>query len=167
MRDRWLRVALGVIGICLSGYGILRLLQSLSGKELLGLGRWLVGALIVHDGLIAPVVIGIGLLLQRFVPDRARAFVQPGLIVGGLISSVAVVLIWRRGKASAPSLTLLNQNYSMHLVLLLALVAAATTTAYLTIGRLRVGRRTIGRRTSRTKSRPAADQSSVTTNPTD
>ena len=34
----------------------------------LALGKWLIGSLLVHDLIIAPVVIGIGWLLSRFVP---------------------------------------------------------------------------------------------------
>jgi hypothetical protein len=148
MSEQWLRRALGVIGIALTGYGILRILQLVHGSQLFGLVIWLVGGLAIHDGLLAPAVIGIGLLLRRFLPERPRAFVQAALVTGGLISSVGLVLIWRRGKTSAPSLALLDQNYLSHLILLLGLVGGAVATGYLWTES----------RAKRTKSRASADQ---------
>jgi hypothetical protein len=148
MPERWLRLGLGTIGIGLAGYGILRILQLVHGSQLSGLATWLAAGVALHDGLLAPVVIGIGLLLRRCLPDRPRAFVQAALVTGGLICSVGVVLVWRRGKTSAPSLTLLDQNYLGQLLLLLSLVAVAAAAGYLwTVWRAK-----------RTKSRASADQ---------
>ncbi|MEO6700188.1 MAG: hypothetical protein ABI140_02480 [Jatrophihabitantaceae bacterium] len=146
--QRTLRMALGGIGILVIGYGVLRLLTDAKDTKPSELVVWLVGSLLVHDAIIAPLVIGIGWLLSRYVPDRARAFVQAGLVTGGLISAIGVLLIWRQGKTSARSLALLQQNYLAHLLVLLAIVAAGTLGCYL----IAVSR------SNRTKARPPADQ---------
>ncbi|HEY2044792.1 MAG TPA: hypothetical protein VGH11_19105 [Jatrophihabitans sp.] len=128
--DRLIRVSLGVVGILVLGYGVLRILQDQRHTHPVALGEWLIGALIVHDGIIAPVVIAIGVLLAKVVPPRARVFVQGGLVVGGLISSVGVLLIWRKGKNGSAALTLLQQNYRANLLLILALVTIGTAISY-------------------------------------
>lgn len=125
------RVLLGTIGVAAIGYGALRILTDAKDTKPIALLKWLIGSLLVHDLLIAPVVIGIGWLLARFVPPRARAFVQAGLVTGGLVSALGLILIWRQGKSSARSLALLQQNYTANLLVLLAIIAAVTVVCYL------------------------------------
>ena len=40
---------------------------------------WLVAAVIIHDGILSPLVLTIGAALRRFVPDRGRRYLQAGL----------------------------------------------------------------------------------------
>ncbi|HEX4727453.1 MAG TPA: hypothetical protein VH298_06625 [Jatrophihabitans sp.] len=130
-KDSLLRILLGTIGVAAIGYGAVRILTDAKDTKPLALAKWLIGSLLVHDLLIAPVVIGIGWLLARFVPPRARAFAQGGLVTGGLVSALGVLLIWRQGKSSARSLALLQQDYVANLLVLLAIIAAATVACYL------------------------------------
>jgi len=124
------RLLIGVTGVGLLGYGILRIFTDAKDTKPAALLRWLLGALLVHDLLIAPVVLGIGWLLARFVPPRARRYLQAGLICGGLVSAYGVLLIWRQGKAAA-SLALLQQDYLRNLLIVLAIVAAGCLIGYL------------------------------------
>jgi hypothetical protein len=142
-----LRVLLGALGVLAIGYGALRILTDAKDTKPIALAKWLIGSLLVHDLLIAPVVIGIGWLLARFVPARARTFVQAGLVTGGLVGALGVLLIWRQGKTSARSLALLQQNYTANLLLLLAFIAAVTAGCYLISASL----------TNRRNARPPAD----------
>lgn len=145
--DTLLRILLGTVGLAAIGYGALRILTDAKDTKPIALAKWLIGSLLVHDLLIAPVVIGIGWLLARFVPARARAFVQAGLVTGGLVCAVGVLLIWRQGKTSARSLALLQQDYAANLLVLLAIIALVTVTCYL----ISVSR------ASRRNTRPPAD----------
>jgi hypothetical protein len=129
------RPLIGAAGVGLLGYGIVRIFTDAKDTKPAALLRWLVGALLVHDLLIAPVVLGIGWLLTRFVPPRARRYLQAGLICGGLVSAYGVLLIWRQGKAAA-SLALLRQDYLRNLLIVLAIVAAGCLIGYL-VDRLR------------------------------
>jgi hypothetical protein len=151
-----MRLLLGVLGAALIGYGSYELLHDPGATHPAEIARWLVIALIVHDGVVAWAVVVGGWLVARLVPGRARAYVQGGLICAALITAVALPLIYRRGKA-APGLTLLTQDYPAHLGILLSIVAAGTVTAYL----LRVLRDRYGR--SRANDRPSTDQTSSTT----
>jgi hypothetical protein len=129
--DTALRVLLGTIGTAAIGYGALRILTDSKDTKPIALLKWLIGSLLVHDLLIAPVVVGIGWLLTRFVPARARTFVQAGLVTGGLVGALGVLLIWRQGKSSARSLALLQQNYAANLLVLLLIIAVVTAGCYL------------------------------------
>ena len=132
-RDRVVRYLIGGIGIATIAYGVTRILQDPTSTKPLGLAKWLIGALLLHDLLIAPLVLGVGWIVSRVVPGRARPLVQGGLITGALISVIAVVLINREGKTSSPALALLTQNYLVNLLILLAIVAAVCGIGYASV----------------------------------
>jgi hypothetical protein len=123
------RVLIGVVGVAMMTYGIWRIFDNAGATQPLHLGEWLVGALILHDGVLSFVVVAIGWLVARAIPGRARAYVQGGLITAGLVTAVAAVEIYRRGR-SAPGQSLLEQNYSANLALLLLLIALGTAACY-------------------------------------
>ena len=150
------RLLLGLVGLALLGYGGYQLLNHGGATHPTEVAKWLVIALIVHDGVLAWAVLVIGWLTARVVPARIRPYVQGGLVCAALITLIALPLIHRRGHA-APGLTLLTQNYAAHLAVLLSMVAAVVAAAYA----IRVlcdhhqGRSTAN-------DRPAADQTSST-----
>lgn len=145
---RWL---LGGLGLLLLAYGCWRIFQFSAATQPEQLGIWLVAALVLHDGILSWFVVGIGWLLARFVPGRARGYLQGGLITTGLVGLVAAPLIYRRGK-SQPGQALLERDYLANLLIIAACIAAVTATPYL----VRV------RREARVaKLRPPADQTSA------
>ena len=122
------RVALAVPGAALLTLGVFRLVTQLDGGELLALVLWLGAAVAVHDGLIAPATIGTGLLLTR-VPPRPRRYLQGALIVGALITVIALPLIGREG-TQPRSKAILLRDYASNLSLLLAITAAVAVLLY-------------------------------------
>lgn len=138
--EKTIRIGLGVVGAALIGYGAVRILQQSRLTHPLSLVEWSAGALLLHDAIIAPIVIVGGALVSRLVPGRARPFVQGGLVVAGLVTVYALIVIWKQGKSASPGLALLQQNYRAHLAILLALIAIGTLCAYLG-SRLRTRRR--------------------------
>lgn len=123
------RIGLGVAGILLGLYGAVNLLTGVDIDTLLVLALWLVGAVVIHDGVLSPAVLGVGWALHRWVPVRARRYTQAGLIAGGLITVVATPMILQQG-AEPASKALLRQNFGGNLTLLLGLVAAASLVLY-------------------------------------
>lgn len=124
---RW-RYALVVAGVLLLLYGGVRLVAQVP-EALPGLVLWMVGIVVIHDGLLSPLVVGVGWLLARAVPPSGRRYLQAALVVGGLITIVAIPLIARRG-TQPPAKALLLQNYGANLAILLGLVAALNLAAY-------------------------------------
>ena len=123
------RIGLAVAGIGLLLWGLYQVPGNITTHELMLLAIWLVAVVVVHDGLISPTVIGVGWLLRRCVPDRARRFVQFALIAGALVTVIAIPLILKQGSQPA-SKALLLQPYGVHLAWLLGLIAGATLLGY-------------------------------------
>ena len=84
---------IAVPGVLLGLFGVFRLQTQIDGADLLMLFVWLVVALIIHDGILSPVVATFGAGISRVVPPRARRFLQGGLIAAALITVVALPLI--------------------------------------------------------------------------
>ena len=122
------RIALGVAGALLLTFGVFRLVTELDAGDLFVLGVWLVAAIAIHDGLIAPITVGTGVALT-FVPSRSRRYLQGGLVVAALITVIAVPLIGRQGTQPEAKAILLR-DYSANLALLLAMTAAVAITLY-------------------------------------
>ena len=127
--ERAVRLALGAVGLVMLAYGSVRILQFPKVSRPVHLGEWLVAAIVLHDGVLAPIVAGIGWVLARVVPGRARGYLQGGLIVAAVISLFAVVLNHRQGHG-APGNVLLTQDYLRNWAILLAIVAAGTAGLY-------------------------------------
>jgi hypothetical protein len=149
------RIAIAVPGILLGLFGVYRLLTEVPNDDLLVLAFWLVAALVLHDGVLSPVLVGIGWVLARVLPPRARSYVQAALVVAGLITVIALPMIYRQGTQPA-SKAILRQDYTTNLMIALGLIAVVTVLLYLA----RVVRD--GQRTSATNVRPPEVQDSST-----
>jgi hypothetical protein len=123
------RIILAAAGISLGLFGIYRLFTQVPTSSLVALGVWLLAALLIHDGLLSPAVVGVGSLLRRFVPDRGRRYLQAALLTGALVTVVAIPMIYLRG-SQPPVKALLLQNYGLNLTLILGLIAAITLSLY-------------------------------------
>ncbi len=122
------RISLCVAGGLLLTFGVFRLITQLDAGDLFVLGIWLVAAVVLHDGLIAPITIGVGVALTR-VPPRGRRYLQGALLVAALITVIAVPLIGRRG-TQPESKAILLRDYGANLALLLGLTAAVALVLY-------------------------------------
>jgi hypothetical protein len=123
------RVLIAVPGILLGLFGIFRLLTQIAGYDLFVLACWLVGALVIHDGILSPIVIAVGAGIARTVPPRARRFLQGGLISAVLIVVVALPMIYRAH--SQPKIkAILEQNFAANLGILLLIVLVASVLLY-------------------------------------
>lgn len=125
---RW-RLLLGTAGILLGLFGVFRLFTGVAPADLVVLGLWLVGAVALHDGFLAPVVVGVGAAISRWVPPRARRNLQGFLVSGALVTIIAIPLIHRRD-SQPMSKAILQQDYAAHLTLLLSVIAVVSLVAY-------------------------------------
>lgn len=109
---RWV---LGALGLLLIGIGAWHLAAQPDPFDVL---VWLAGALLLHDGVLAPLVLAVGLLVAA-VP--ARRVVRGALITCGALVLVTLPVLLRPGAPPNPSA--LPLPYVRNLVLVLALVA--------------------------------------------
>jgi hypothetical protein len=128
-RPSILRVALGALALASIGYGLSLLFQQPKVNRPFEVIKWAIGSDIVVDGLLIPASIAVGFVLTKVVPARVRRYLQGGLIAALGITLIALPLIHRRGQAQ-PGQALLLQNYALNLAVLLGIIAAATTVAY-------------------------------------
>jgi hypothetical protein len=122
------RITLVVAGGMLLALGAFRLATELPAGDLVALLLWLVAAVVIHDVVIAPLTVGVGFTLTH-LPARARRYVQGALIVGSLITVIALPLIHRRNSQPAVKAILLR-DYAGNLALLLGLTAAVALVLY-------------------------------------
>ncbi|MFF5928497.1 hypothetical protein [Streptomyces hydrogenans] len=113
------RYALGGLGVLLIGIGV-RLV--VAEPDPAGVLLWLAGALVLHDGILAPLVLAVGLLL---VGRRHRGTLRGALVVAGGLVLVTLPLLVRPGEPPNPSA--LPLPYGRNLAIVLAVVAAGTT----------------------------------------
>jgi hypothetical protein len=123
------RIILAVVGIGLATYGISQLLTQIPRQTLVLLALWLIGALIIHDVLLAPAVIGVGAALRLYVPDRGRRYLQFALIMAAIVTVIAVPMIYR-AHTQPPAKALLLQDFGINLTVLLAAIGCGTLIAY-------------------------------------
>lgn len=125
MRRNLARLFMCAAGLALSGMGVDLLLDV---RDLTGVLVWLGGAVVLHDALIAPVVLLIGWVLVR---GGVRGPVRGALLVAGALTAVALPVLLRPGKPANSSVVPLDYPRNW----LLALVAVAAVTALLLTAR--------------------------------
>ena len=123
------RIILAASGLLLLAFGVFRLATEVPLANLIWSVIWMAGAIIIHDGILSPTVISVGWVLRRHVADRPRRYLQFALIMAGLVTVVAVPMIFLRGSQPVVKAMLLR-NYGANLSLLLGLIAVATLAVY-------------------------------------
>ena len=125
---RAVRLALGVLGVVAVAWGAW-LVSDDGFDRLLSTGLWLAGVVVLHDVVLAPAVVVLGILAARTLPNRHRAVVAVAFVIWGTITlAVANVLVGVGGKPDMDSL--LNRPYVTAWLVLTALLlggAMATT----------------------------------------
>ena len=125
---RW-RLILGILGVLVVLYGIVNLLVHIPGQSLVWLAVWLIAAVVVHHGVLSPMVIAVSSLLRRLIPDRGRRYLQAGLITAVPVTVIAIPMIYRQG-SQPPTKALLLQNFTANLGLLLGVIAGLCLVGY-------------------------------------
>lgn len=115
---RILRWTVGAAGLAALGYGVSTLLTDPQVGDWHGVLRWLVLALLLHDGVLVPVT----LLLGLAVGPRRRARLRWPFLVAGSLTAVALPVLLRPGATANPSV--LPLDYLRGWALALAVVAA-------------------------------------------
>ncbi|MEW1648556.1 hypothetical protein [Streptomyces sp. NPDC091219] len=115
------RALLGAAGLALIGVGASLLADV---RDLTGVLVWLGGSVVLHDGLIAPLVLLAGLALVR---GGACGAVRGALVVAGALTVVALPVLLRPGRRANASV--LPLDYPRNWLIAMAVVGAVTALA--------------------------------------
>ena len=103
------RLLLGALGVAVATYGGWLLLQE-DLSDLVDTAVWLAGGVVLHDFVLVPLTLLLGLALVRLLPANLRAPVGGGLVVLGTVTLMAVPVLGGWG-ANADNPTILDRNY--------------------------------------------------------
>ena len=133
---RAVRVLLGGVGVAVAAYGV-KLLLDLGFDNLRATLAWLIGGIVLHDGVLAAVTVLVGV---AFVALQ-RAGVRTGpLIIGGLVLgtvTIAAIPMLGRFGARPDNTTLLDRNYLVGWLVFAALTAVVSVVVLLVRGKRR------------------------------
>jgi hypothetical protein len=132
---RAIRVALLLLGLAAGGYGGWRLLD-LGWANTRATLVWLVGGVVLHDGVFAPVVLVVALLAVRVIRSDRLAPAVVALVILVPLTLLAVPELGRFG-ARADRPTLLDRDYWLGWSVLVTLVVVAVAAGTLVSTRRR------------------------------
>lgn len=116
----WISAA---IGWAVIGWGVYGIFSNSLDTRPANLATFVVGGALLHDLLVAPVVVLAGVLIARAVPARARGPVQAALVISAIVALFAWPLVRAYGLA-ANNPTSLPHNYGLNLLIVLGVVWA-------------------------------------------
>ncbi|WP_353828444.1 hypothetical protein [Agromyces sp. SYSU T0242] len=139
-----MRAARGILmatGVALLGVGGFVLLTEVRPTQWLGIAVWVGAAILIHDGVVAPLAVAVGLGAERVrrpFGRRGVAIAQGALVVGGMLTALTLpaLLASLRG---TPNPTLLVGSYGLALGVIWLVLAAVAAIA------LRVSRTAVRR----------------------
>ena len=117
----WPAFALGWVLIAVGVRGILVNQDSPMATDPIKWVLLLVKSNLVHDFVLVPVVLAVGVVVARFAPPKLRAPLQSGLIASGIVALYAFPFV--RGYGRKPSNpTILPLDYGQGLLMVLGVI---------------------------------------------
>lgn len=123
----WISTA---IGWAVIAWGVFGIFSNSVDTRPANLAKFVVGGALLHDLLVAPLVILAGVLIARAVPRRVRVPVQAALVVTAVVALFAYPLVRGYGLA-VNNPTSLPYNYGRNLVIVVGVVWAVAVAAML------------------------------------
>jgi hypothetical protein len=134
-----LRILLGGVGVVLGAYGAFLLLSRQDSDQLVNAAVWLASGVVLHDFLLASVVLGLVAAGARIAPAASRVPAASGLVVLGSATLLAIPVLGRFG-ARPDNPTLLDRDYTAGWFALAGVVLLATVVGTLVRSRRQQGR---------------------------
>jgi hypothetical protein len=118
------------MGVVIGGYGAFLLLSRQDRDQLLNAAVWLASGVVLHDFVLAPVVLVAVVVGARLAPVAARVPAATALVVLGSVTLLAVPVLGRFG-ARPDNPTLLDRDYLVGWLVLAGVVLLVTVVASL------------------------------------
>jgi hypothetical protein len=113
------RIVLVVVGVLVVAFGAYVLVTTVRPNRIWGLATWLIGAVVLHDAILSPFVVAVGLLLRRTgrtLGVWALVVVQTAVVLGSVLALVVLPEIAAR-RHGQKNPTVLPFDYGARLLL--------------------------------------------------
>lgn len=121
----WIGAALG---IAIMAFGIRGVFGQSRGTRPFDLATWVIGADLIHDLVIAPLVVLVGIVVVTTVGTRWRAPIRAGLLASAIVVAVGWAPLRGYGRATAPdNPTIQPLNYATAVLTVLAAIWVVVT----------------------------------------
>ncbi|TIH36298.1 hypothetical protein [Subtercola vilae] len=121
---RAILIGVGVLGLLL---GAIELVMKQTPIQIVGVAVWMLGAIILHDAILSPLVLGISVLARRAghrVSKGVLAIMQGAVVVGSIMTLLVVPEVY--AKTLGPNPTVLTFDYAQRLGVMWLVIAALT-----------------------------------------
>lgn len=137
MTGRILRYGLGAAGLAAMAFGAGTLLTDPAVRDWRGVARWLLLALLLHDGVLVPATLLLGLAAGA----RWRARLRLPFLVIGSLTAVALPVLLRPGRTANPSVLPLDyvRGWALSVGTVVAVTVCLGVAAKALRGRARAG----------------------------
>ncbi|MCS5723853.1 hypothetical protein N1028_17325 [Herbiconiux sp. CPCC 203407] len=125
---RIILLAVGLAGLAL---GAVVMLTEVRPAQIVGVGIWILGAIVLHDAVLAPALLGIDVLMRRAgrrVRPAVVVIVQVGVVVGAIMSLIVLPEIYAK-VLGAKNDTVLPLDYGLNLAVFWGATALLTAVA--------------------------------------
>ncbi|KTR41647.1 hypothetical protein NS263_03975 [Curtobacterium oceanosedimentum] len=137
------RIVLVVVGVLVMAFGAYVLVTTVRPNRIGGLATWLLGAVVLHDAVLSPFVVGAGLLLRRTgrrLGAGVLVVVQTAVVLGCVLALVVLPEIAAKHHGQKNP-TVLPFDYTTRLLVVEGVLLAVVVVA-LAVGIVRARRRT-------------------------
>jgi hypothetical protein len=125
------RIALAVLGCGVAAYGLAELVLNVPLGDLVWLAVWLAAVVIVHDGVVVPLVAGLRSALSRrgrTLPGAVIGVIEAGFAVAAVLGLYVAAELWAQSRMPANP-TILVGPYGLRLVLVWLAIAVVVAGA--------------------------------------
>jgi hypothetical protein len=130
---------LAVVGGAVMAFGVCGLFRDAARAHPDQWVRWFVGAALVHDFLVAPLVFVVAALTRRLLSERSRGIVNGALIATAVLSAMTYPFL--RGFGDNPdNASILPNNYALNLSLVVGLLWLVVAVTLIARSRVKPGR---------------------------
>lgn len=125
---RTFRYALGAVALATAAYGVVEFVRLRSETRIEQSLLWYVGTIALHDAVLVPLVLLVGVAAHRVLPGRVRTPVLAGLVVLG-VTLLATAPTWLAGGRRDSNPTALPSDYGTGVAVVTVAVLVATAVA--------------------------------------
>lgn len=125
-----MRATRGLLGVTGVGFGLwgLWLMRDFTSSQLVSVVTFLVGGVIVHDAILAPITVGLGVLAARLLPSHFRAAAAGTFLIWATLTVAFFNVLSGKGGAPGNS-TVLHRPYLLSWLVMTGLLIGVMVVA--------------------------------------